>query len=740
MKAVLEDMRSGTVSTYDIPAPELCDGGILVRTHFSAISAGTERAKLQAGEMSLVQKALHRPDLVRQVFDHARANGMRAAYQKVRSRLETLSLLGYSCSGTVVAVGRGVTEFCVGERVACGGVGYANHAEINFVPRNLAVAVPTGVPLEEAALTTIGAIAMQGLRQSGAVIGETIAVIGAGLVGVLTILLAKSAGCRVIAIDTDPDRAQRAAAFGADDCFVSSDPHLAAAVKQAAPFGADVSILTAATPSSEPIELAASIARDRGRIVVVGDVGMAISRRAAYAKELSITCSRSYGPGRYDPSYEEAGVDYPIGHVRWTERRNMEAFVDLLARKKIDVSPLIELQNPVEQSDKAFASIVGQRAYTVLLRYTPLGVEEKIPRAPANGNRRDNGKRHELSREILKIGCIGAGGFARDVIFPAVQAAHRVVLESVASASGVTAESARNSAGFRLAQAPAELLGNPDVNAVFILSRHDTHASYVASAIANRKAVFVEKPLATTHEQMTLVRDAYQAQIGEGNSPFVMVGFNRRFAPFTEQILNFFVRRREPVILNVRVNAGFLPKDHWTQQAQGGGRIVGELCHFVDLARSIVAAPIENVSASALPDCAKYNRDNVLATLTFADGSLANLIYVANGDKAVSKEQLEVFCEGAVARMEDFQRLELVRAGKSKVFRSKRDKGHQKEIALTLQAIRSGQDAPIPFEQLLEVTAATFAIEESISLGQPVRITTWQQTGLRTTAEQSFAS
>jgi predicted dehydrogenase len=734
MKAVLEDMRSGSVSTYDIPAPELCDGGILVRTHYSAISAGTERAKLQAGEMSLLQKAWHRPDLVRQVFDHARVNGVRAAYQKVRSRLESLSLLGYSCSGTVVGVGRGVTEFCVGDRVACGGAGYANHAEINFVPRNLAVGVPDAVPLEEAALTTIGAIAMQGLRQGGAVLGETIAVIGAGLVGVLTILLAKSAGCRVIAIDADPERALRAAAFGADDGFVSSDPRLAAAVKQLAPFGVDVSILTAATPSSEPIEFAANIARDRGRIVVVGDVGMAISRRAAYAKELSITCSRSYGPGRYDPSYEEAGVDYPIGHVRWTERRNMEAFVDLLARKKIDVRSLIELKHPVEQSDKAFASIVGQRAYTVLLRYSPPILEEKAPRVL------DNGKSREPSREILRIGCIGAGGFAKDIIFPAIKAVNGVVLESVASASGVTAESARKSAGFRLAQSPADLLDNPDLQAVFILSRHDTHASYIASAIANRKPAFVEKPLAITREQLALILEAYQAQVREGQLPFVMVGFNRRFARFTEQIRDFFARRREPMILNVRVNAGFLPKDHWTQQSQGGGRIVGELCHFVDLARSVVAAPIENVSAAALPDCAKYNRDNVLTSLTFADGSLANLIYVANGDKTVSKEYLEVFCEGAIARLEDFRRLELVRAGKSKVFQSKPDKGHHKEIALTLQAIRSGQNSPITFEELIEVTAATFAIEDSISLGQPVRVTDWQQSESNTTAEQSFAS
>jgi len=734
MKAVLEDVRSGTVSAHDIPAPELSDGGILVRTHFSAISAGTERAKLQAGEMSLVQKALQRPDLVRQVLNHARASGVRAAYQKVRSRLETLSPLGYSCSGTVLAVGSGVRELRVGDRVACAGVGYANHAEVNYVPQNLAVRIPANVSFEQAAVTTIGAIAMQGLRQGGVAFGETIAVIGAGLVGVLTILLAKAAGCRVVAIDSDPGRAAQAEVFGADGGFIPTDPHLAGAIREVAPFGIDVSLLTAATPSSEPIELAARIARDRGRIVVVGDVGMAVSRRAAYAKELSITCSRSYGPGRYDQSYEEEGVDYPIGYVRWTERRNMEAFLDLLSRKEIDVGSLISSQFPLEEAEKAYSSLATQKIYTVLLRYPIGGSAEAAPIALARP------EKSSAPQGSVSVGCIGAGGFARDVIFPAIRNVSRVSLESVASASGVTAEAARKSAGFRRTQSPSELLANPQIQAVFILSRHDTHAPYLASAIANRKAVFVEKPLATSREQVGLILDAYRAQVREGYGPFVMVGFNRRFAPFTDRVREFFAGRREPLILNFRVNAGFIPRDHWTQQAQGGGRIVGELCHFVDFARSVTRSPVEQVSAWALPDFAKYNRDNVVATLAFEDGSLANLVYVANGDRAVPKEQMEIFCEGAVARLVDFRSLELVRGGKTRTFRSRPDKGHCNAVAATLEAIRSGQDSPIPFEEILEVTDATLAIEEAISSGTPIRVASWLLPVAEASSEQSFAS
>jgi len=714
MRAILEDPRSGQVSVYETPEPELRAGGILVRTHFSVISAGTERAKLEAGQKSLMGKALQRPDLVQQVIDYARANGVWAAYHKVRSRLDNLSPLGYSCAGIIIATGLGVTEFRPGDRVACGGAGYANHAEVDFIPRNLAVSVPEKVPLEQAALTTIGAIAVQGLRQSQAAFGESVAVIGAGLVGVLTVQLARAAGCRVIAIDADARRAEQAAMLGAQKGLVVGDPQIQDAVREFSPDGVDVVILTAATPSSEPIELAGRITRDRGRIVIVGDVGMGISRRIAYAKELSIVCSRSYGPGRYDPQYEEEGKDYPVGYVRWTERRNMEAFLGFLASGAIDVAPLLEQRYPMEKAAQAYEDLREWRAYTALLEYPAV-----LPVEPALTPVSKRAERNSISG-TLRVGCIGAGGFAREAIFPSLRSAKNVVLESVATASGVAAESARRGFGFARTQTPSALLQDPDIDSVFILSRHDSHVSYVAAAISDNKLVFVEKPLATRRGELEEIRSIYERKKKANGSPFLMVGFNRRFAPLTGQLRSFFSKRREPMMIHVRINAGFLPRDHWTQQKSGGGRIVGELCHFVDWARSLIGVPIERVWAAALPDGWRYSRDNVAVTLSFRDGSLTNLLYLANGDRAVAKEYYEVFCEGGIARLEDFRTLELTRNGKTRCVRAKQDKGHREELERTLKAMITGQESPIPFDQLCEVTEATFAIEEAIAAGSAI--------------------
>ena len=715
MKAILEDMRSGKVMAYEVPEPELRPGGILVRTAFSAISSGTERVKLEAGEKSLVGKAMARPDLVRQVMDFARNEGIKAAYQRVQSRLDALSPLGYSCSGIVIAAGEGVQELQPGDRVACGGGGYANHSAINFVPRNLAVKLPDSVGVDSAALTTIGAIAMQGLRQSEARFGETVAVIGAGLVGVLTIQLAKAAGCRVIAIDLDHGRVERAGQFGADLGLLSGDSRIALAVKEFTRYGADAVIITAATPSTEPIELAAAIARDRGRIVVVGDVGLGVSRPNVYLKELSVTLSRSYGPGRYDVDYEEGGNDYPIGYVRWTEKRNMEAFVNFLAAGRIDVTRLIEKRYPVEQADGAYAAIRESGSYTALIDYAVSEPAIASPSTPAT-------VQQTRAADEFQVGCIGAGGFARNIIFPALRSRKGVVLHSVATASGIGAQSACKPFGFCKAQTPGDLLRDANTDAVFVLSRHDSHSRYVAAALANGKPVFVEKPLAVTPGEMEEIRCAYEAAKEHGHAPFVMVGFNRRFAPMTEKLREFFAKRHEPMMINVRVNAGYLPRDHWTQHKGGGGRIIGEFCHFVDWARAVANAPIQSVTAHALPDGSRYNRDNVVAAVSFTDGSIANLIYMANGDKSVPKEYFEVFCGGGVAVLNDFCTLELSRDGKTTTAKGRRDKGHNREVELTIEAMRKGGPSPIPFEQLVEVTRACFAVLQAISSGQPVSL------------------
>ena len=423
--------------------------------------------------------------------------------------------------------------------------------------------------------------------------------------------------------------------------------------------------------------------------------------------------SRSYGPGRYDPGYEESGNDYPVGYVRWTERRNMEAFLDFLASGAVDVSRLLENKYCVDDAAKAYQELRAGGGYTAILEY-PLA-EQSAKVAPA----RVAASRSEVSGQ-LRVGCIGAGGFATNQIFPNLKANSRVSLETVATASGISAESARRTTGFLRAQTPSELLADPRLNAVFIASRHSSHAQYVVAALQNGKAIFVEKPLAVNHDQLELIREVYRQAATTTSPPFVMVGFNRRFAPFTEKICEFFAGRREPMMVQARINAGFIPRDHWVQQPGEGGRIIGELCHFVDWARHVVGFPIRTVSAAALPDGNRYNRDNVSASLTFADGSLANLAYIANGDPAVPKEQFEVFCEGSVARLDDFETLQLVRDRKTKRFKSPQDKGHRRELELTIKSMASGTEAPIPFDQIIEVTEFSFSIAGAIATGEPV--------------------
>ena len=710
MLALLTDRKSGEVSTYDVPAPELRSGGILVRTQYSAISAGTERATLALSAKSLLSKAKARPDLVKQVIEYARQNGVKAAYEKVHTKLDTLTTLGYSCAGEVISVGDGVHEFRVGDLVACGGGAYANHAEINFVPRNLAVRIPSQVSSVAASLTTIGAIAMQGVRQAEVAIGETVAVIGAGLVGVLTIQILRAAGCRVVAIDLSPQRVKRTADFGAHLAVPADDPTLASSIKEFSRYGVDAAILTAATDSVEPAEMAAKILRDRGRIVVVGAVGMGVSRDNMYMKELSLTLSRSYGAGRYDPQYEEGGIDYPIGYVRWTERRNMEAFLDLLAAGQIDVTPLVEHRYAIEEGAKAFTDLKNG-LYTAILEYNGASAvpQRSTPVVVA--------ARPRIGDEV-RVGCIGAGSFASSVILPNLQSIKGVRLQSVGTISGAGAASAQRAFKFQTAEQPSELLNNPNVDAVFILTRHDTHAALAVQALRADRPVFVEKPLAVDREQLAQLQEVYAAQLHAGRAPFVMVGFNRRFAPFTEKIRQFFAGRREPMMIHVRVNAGFIPHDHWIH-AQGG-RIVGEFCHFVDWARSVIGSPIQSVTASGLPNGTKFAPDNIAVTLKFADGSVANLLYLANGDRSIPKEFFEVFCQGAIARLHDFRTLELARDGKVQKFKSSQDKGHRRELQLTIEAVRDGKPSPISFEELVEVTEATFLVDNAVVSGEVI--------------------
>ncbi len=444
----------------------------------------------------------------------------------------------------------------------------------------------------------------------------------------------------------------------------------------------------------------------------MGDVGLGVSRSNMYAKELSLALSRSYGPGRYDPQYEEGGIDYPIGYVRWTERRNMEAFLDLLATGQIEISRLLQHRYTIDQGRKAYAAL-KDGLYTAILEYHGASVSAtgNIPPAVA--------ARFRVDGEV-RVGCIGAGSFASSVIFPNLRSNKGVRLQSVGTTSGASAASAQNAFKFQAAQQPSEILSDPNLDSVFVLTRHDTHASLAAKALQNGKSVFVEKPLAVDREQLAHLQEVYATQVNAGGAPFVMVGFNRRFAPFSEKIRHLFAGRREPMLIHVRVNAGYIPPEHWIHAA--GGRIVGEFCHFVDWARFMTGSSIHSVAAAGLPDGTQYRSDNIAVTLKFTDGSVANLLYLANGDRSIPKEFFEVFCQGTIARLNDFRTLELARNGKVQKFKSVQDKGHRRELQLTIEAIRSGKPSPIPFDELVEVTETTFLVQSALATGEVVRL------------------
>jgi predicted dehydrogenase len=710
MKTLLRDTRNGEVILTEVPPPELLPESILVQTHFSAISTGTELASVSSAQKSLGARAAERPDLVRQVWQYARNHGVRAAYQKVQAKLNTLIPLGYSCSGTVLKVASGVTEFEPGDRVACAGGGYAMHGEINVIPRNLAVHVPNSVGLESASLVAIGAIAVQGLRQAGVSFGESVAVIGIGLVGSLTVQIARAAGCRVVAIDADPGRSRRATEFGALLSLTAGDAALLKDIRSFTGKGIDSVIVTAATDSAEPVELATSIARDRGRIVVVGDVGMSVSRTNFYGKELSIVASRSYGPGRYDPVYEEGGVDYPAGYVRWTEGRNMQTFVDLLESNSINVNSLLDYC-PLQQAAQAYVGLKQRESLTTIIRYD-VDQAARVPVQPGVNQIQERPRRPGK----IRVGCIGAGSFAQDVVFPVLRGLENVELGSVAATKGAGAESARRIFGFQAAQSPQQLVEDNQIDAVFILTRHATHAKYVAESLARGKAVFVEKPLGVTRADLAQIREAYEQRLEKNHTPFLMVGFNRRFAPFTVRIKEFLADRLEPMVVHLRVNAGFVPADHWSQQSQNGGRIVGELCHFIDWARYLAGSPIANISASGMADAGRYQQDNVAVVIKFEDGSLANLLYLANGDPKLPKEYAEIFCQGRVIRLEDFVSLELIKGGKRQAVKAQQDKGHRRQFECMLDAVAHGLQSPVPFAELMEVSEAAITVKERLGL------------------------
>ncbi len=711
MKIVVQNFKTGKLSVADVPRPAVPENGILVRTTASLISAGTDRTSLELGNKSYLGKALARPDLVRRVIRKFLNDGLSSTYKAVQNVITEPRTLGYSLAGEVLGVGSGVEGVAVGDRVACAGAGHANHAGVVAIPGNLFVPVPQGVSDEDAAYVTLGAIAMHGIRQADQQFGATVMVVGLGLVGQITLQLCCAAGFKVIGLDLDEAKLDLARKQGASIAAKPDDPGLAADIAAATDgHGVDAVLLTAGSrDSGAPFEMVAGHCRDRARVVVVGDVKMDISRDVYFKKELEILQSRSYGPGRYDPDYEEKGRDYPIGYVRWTERRNMAAFLDMAAAGQLDMQALTTHTFPVEKAAEAYDLVTGAKdEFTVGIVLT-FGMEASEQSKPAKSAKlKTEGK--------VGLGIIGSGNFAKSVLVPALTGTGGFDVRGVVSAHGLSAEAMKEntSAGYSDSD-PARIFDDDDVDAVVIATRHDSHARYVLDALKRGLHVFVEKPLCLNRNELGEIETAARESGG-----ILMVGFNRRFSPYVKAIRDHFAGRTEPLAMIYRVNAGRIERDSpsaWVHDPEvGGGRIVGEACHFIDTLQAITGArPVDLHATGINPRRSDLSAaDVVTMTIGFDDGSLGTVHYFANGDADLPKERLEVFGQEKIAVIDDWRSLELIGGGKTKRQRSQTmQKGFSEEARAFLQGCRSGK-APISVSSLIDTTLVTLLAVEDL--------------------------
>lgn len=713
MKQILQNLKDGTTEVADIPVPQVQGGALLIQTSCSLVSAGTERMLVDFGKGNLLQKARQQPDKVMQVLEKVRTDGLLTTIAAVRSKLDTPLPLGYCNVGRVVEIGKGIENFHLGDRVVSNG----KHADYVNVPKNLCARIPDSVDDESAAFTVIGAIALQGIRLVQPTLGETVVVTGLGLIGLVAVQLLRAHGCRVIGIDFDAQKLALARQFGAEtiDLAKGEDP-IAAAVSYSRGRGVDAVLLTASTKSNEPIHQAAMMCRQRGRIVLIGVVGMEMSRADFYEKELSFQVSCSYGPGRYDVDYEERGHDYPFGLVRWTEQRNFEAILDMLADGRLDFRPLISHRFAIESATDAYDLLSTGNPLGVVLTYPEAkdgaALQRSIAIAPSAITSSANSAIAAASTSTAPaLGFIGAGNYATNVLIPAFSKSG-ATLASVASANGVSGVHIAKKLGIAQASTDSDaLLADPNINAVVISTRHDSHANWICKALNAGKHVFVEKPIALNREQLAAI------DIAHANAPqcLLMVGFNRRYAPHIIAAKRALQAKPGPKSFIMTVNAGAIPASHWTQDpAVGGGRIIGEACHFIDLLRDLAGAPIARVSASALGGAALH--DTVTITLDFEDGSIGTINYFANGSKSFAKERLDIFASGSIIQIDNFRRLQSYDwPGLASSRLWKQDKGQTACAQTFVDAIKTGDAGQlIPFTQLTEVMRACFDVVENL--------------------------
>jgi len=711
MKQVL--VRRGKITVEDVPAPLVGEGNVLVEVAYSLISTGTEVEGLKRSGESLVRKAIEHPEQVKKLARFLAEKGIKKTLALVRGKVGTAHPLGYSCSGVVIQVGEGVEGIKPGDRVACAGAGKANHAEIVLVPKNLVVKVPEDVSLRDASSVALGAIAMQGVRRADPKFGEIVAVIGLGLLGQLTVQLLKISGCRVIGCDLKKDRVALAQELGLDWGFVSSEVDLQKEVLHLTEgHGVDAAIITAAAPGDNTIvQLATEVTRKKGRVVIVGDVGLGLKRSPLYEKELDVLISTSYGPGRYDEAYEGKGVDYPYAYVRWTEKRNMEEYLRLLAEGRVTFSRLIGGIYPVEQALKAYQALQESepRPLAVLLDYhlgevdTSQKLKTKIEVVSASKARTGR----------IKVAVIGAGNFAKTIHLPNLQKLSNLYeIHAIVSATGSNAkETARQFGAAYCSTDYHDVLADEDVDMVMICTRHNLHAKIAMEAAKAGKAVFSEKPMALNKRELNELVEVLK----ETRVPF-MVGFNRRFSPAAMRVKELIKDRQNPIIVIYRVNAGYIPLDHWVHTEEGGGRIIGEACHMFDLFNYFTESEVESIDVSAISPKTEHisSKDNFVATLKYTDGSVCTLIYTALGPAELPKEYIEVYCDGKTFVIDDFKELR-VYGSKAKGWKGPQDKGHLQELKEFGRALRDAGAWPISLDELVRATEISILVNQGFS-------------------------
>ncbi|GAA2285553.1 bi-domain-containing oxidoreductase [Streptomyces atrovirens] len=719
MKQVVQNYKSGELALLDVPVPGCKPGGVLVRSAYSLISTGTELMKVSEAGMSMVGKARSRPDQVAKVVQSVAANGVPATYRKVMGKLDSYTPLGYSLCGVVEQVGAGIDDVKVGDLVACAGNEHALHAELNWVPKNLYARVPDGLAPRHAAFGTVGSIALQGVRQGESRLGEVALVIGLGLIGQLVVQLLAASGVRVVGADPDPARCELAERLGAAAC---GDPASAAVETAVAELtdghGVDQVYLAAGGGSNQPVELAARLCRDRGRVVDIGKCRLDLPWNAYYEKELDVRFSRSYGPGRYDPEYELQGRDYPIGYVRWTERRNLACFLDLMARGGVDVEPLVSHVADFDDAVETYRSLKdGElKAVAVLFRYPGQEVEAEAPVVAVPSV---NVKRSPVRavRTPVRLAFVGAGNYASSMLLPHLAQRDGVELSTVVTTTALSGANAQRKFGFTGATTDLDaVLGDESVDAVFVVTRHSSHAELTRKALLAGKAVFVEKPLALTEDELAGVLSAVE----ESGNDRLQVGFNRRFAPLLQEARKRFGTRTGPASLRYLVNAGRLDHGSWyLRQGTEGSRFAGEGGHFIDTASWLLEADPVSVYAVA-----PSGNEDLQVVLRYPDGSTATISYVTTGSSGFPKETLDLIADGKVLRLDDFVRASVY--GRKRWVSSRlpkaRDKGQNAELAAFVKAVRTGGPMPVPLQSLVATTAATLAVRAGLAGGAPVTL------------------